>query len=715
MREKGEEKMKKFLVGICVWTVVSLAIQPLDLQAQTVKPDTVILISLPVINMNATTEALATVDTTKDQSAWVEFEKQMSDPEKHPAMEDQLMLVINSQSTSEARLRACKLLALIGTDKSLPVLNNLLCYGLQQREASGSDVAAACMALSVSSEPRACEYLREALKKTSPAQTNACVQLIAALGSQRDTESVELLAPLAVVENSNPVVAVAAIRALGKIHTNAALDAITLSLTENVKTDNLEVLQAGYVSIITHISGSISESEEFYSMVYESVYQSRATPDSIRCAAFLGLIRLDKDGGLERIVSLLKDENSTIKPTAIAAIVGLPANVSSKDFAQIYNDLDVEEQSLLVRALAKRSDPYAQNVVATALRSAEPLVQRAAIESAPQMAFSGDLLAGFTAALLQYPEVKSEIIQALMKFPKDDLVDIGIAHSLRKLDSGKIEASEDSLENARSTLIETLGRRGNPIIIEELYDQFSWADSAHSSQIKGCYQALVRVAQPDDFQDLLVALLTIKDDNTRSDCMVYLSQFASRLDDPTAAVAVLGEVLQTEGITPGQVRSIIPLLVACPTPSALGLLVGLQKNADHAIMDSIVTALASWPNVSAWDSLWSIFETTENVTYREQTLGALVEICIEENSKPDDALMLRYHLLFKNAQKDEEKKGILGALAGAACPAALDLALEQWENEAVRPEASVAILRIAEALKESYPEQAQKALERLGN
>lgn len=688
-----------------------LSLPALSLNAQTMQADTVTSISLPVLEMDETLKALASYDSTTGKAVWAQLENQLGDPQNHPALEETLIRVINSQSTPDARSRACKMLAVVGTDKSTPVLGNLLRYGLKQNI---HDVEIACFALAASSDPQAGEILRKVLAESLEVKSQdpaARVQIINALGTLRDRASVPALAQLAILENSDPQTATAAILALGRISNIEALNAVSEALARNVESPSLGVLNAGYEAIISQADLRRSDTLLFNTTVYQRIRNSKAMPDYIRCSALLGELRADSEAAMQIILSVLRSDDALLKPTAIAAIENLPLKFDSQPFLELFtgNLLSVDDKSLLIRSIAARPDTYAQRIVALGLANPDPLIRRAAIESASQAVTSSAVLKGLVQALVESPDDQAAVAQALLRLPKDDLVDMGLIQLLQEfLGAEPLRGNGPEAQAAKVTLIDALGKRGNPLASAALLLQSSSTDPA---TLKSSYLALIRTATAADLPRLTTTLLAIGDDTLRRSCAVYLAQFIQRMEDQNSAVGVLSETLLKGNLTPAQKATLVTLLSACPTPESLDRIVGLQNESLPALKDAVVSALASWPDSTAWKPLLNVFEASDTPAHRSQALRALLEIQMEENPKATADLALRYAALLKAANSNEEKKMILAALAQAAHPDTLALALSQLDNPAVAADARGAAERIAASLKTTHPEEANKALE----
>ena len=101
-------------------------------------------------------------------------------------------------------------------------------------------------------------------------------------------------------------------------------------------------------------------------------------PVYVRRSALAALIRLDKDGGEERVLSVLRGDDSALRAVAIAAVRTLPSKDASEKFAVELSGLPPEEQVWLIASLAARGDAAARAILGASLISSEAAVRRAA-------------------------------------------------------------------------------------------------------------------------------------------------------------------------------------------------------------------------------------------------------------------------------------------------------------------------------------------------
>src|SRR6185369_8868803 len=124
-----------------------------------------------------------------------------------------LIALLSTNATFEARTFAAKQLGIIGSQKALPALSQLL--------KEGDTTWIACLALTTYPPGKADEALRLGLRFAS---AESRVQILNTLGDRKDVKAVGLLSHHA--GDPDTAVAEAAIAALGKIGDSAAYKAI---------------------------------------------------------------------------------------------------------------------------------------------------------------------------------------------------------------------------------------------------------------------------------------------------------------------------------------------------------------------------------------------------------------------------------------------------------------------------------------------------------
>jgi len=603
-------------------------------------------------------------------------------PAARQELEAGLVRLLAPTATFEARRFACKQLGIIGSNRALPALAELL----KSEETAGI----ACLALTTYPRGKADDSLRAALPA---APGTARIQIINTLGDRRDAKAVRLLAQSAA--DADLAVAKAAVAALGKIGTPAAWKALTSAATAAPAALQTSLTEAT-VRCADGLAGS--GNRKAATSIYEDLL-APSQPAYVRRAALDAVLRLDKARAQRRILEVLHGSDLTLKPVAIANVRALPSRDASEVFAAELPRLQPQEQVWLIDSLAARGDSPACAAIGRSLASPDPTVRRAAIGTLGRIC-GACCVPLFVGALERAPEAEERraVESALI--------------SLRggaQTDSAIVAALEKSAGNPRASLISVLARREGPAANVRLLAEAGQSDPAVA---KAALRALSKTATGEEVTPLLKLLVQTRDAEVRSEAESAAAQAIARLPDPARRSALVRQAL-------GQAQSVesrsalLGLLPGCGDAAALAALRAAADDSDTRVRDAAVRALADWPDASAWDALAGIYRQPANESVRGLALRGLVRLAGEENARPGAALIERYRQLLVGARGDADNRLILGALGGATQPEALELAVTLLDHAGVRAEAEVAVRKIAEAIKVQHPKAAQEALNRL--
>ncbi len=606
-----------------------------------------------------------------------------SQPALRANIETGLDRLIAGDATYEARRFACLQLAVIGSDRSLATLAGLL--------QSGETAGIACYALSALPSAKAVEILRDALPAArGPAQA----QIIEALGARRDDRSVRQLAPLA--RDPDAAVARAAIAALGNIADKPACQALALLRTEGIPAQARAVAEASFTAAEKLAA---SGDRTGAAAIYER-YLPPDQPNDLRRGAFGGLLRLDQDGGERRIRQTLTSRDAVLTPVALAAISHLRSPGASARFAADLPMLPPQEQVWLLLALADRGDAAAHAAIQSQLAATDPAVRGAALAAEARLGDARSVPALCRAlARAETAEERQAVETALTQLRGGPQTDRALLEELKT----------PSLA-ARSYVISALARRGCRDAVSALLAE---ADSPDGATAKAAFQALGRLASADQLPSLLDRLARLRADDVRGDAESAVARLITALPDANRRSEMVCSALARASDLEARC-SLLRLLPACAGSQALEAVKAGCAEANPRLRDAAVRALAEWPDAEAWDALVAEHDRSEDPAHRALCLRALARLAEEQNANVSAELIARYRQLFARAQTGEDRKLVLGALAGAADPDALKLALEQLPNASAHAEAELAVRKIAGAVQRQHPQAAAEALRQLG-
>ncbi len=220
--------------------------------------------------------AIAGYDRSQSRAPLIAVEELIRDAkgnaELRRAIGGALAELLASNATQDARLFAARQLWILGPGDALPVLKPMLL--------DDDAVDLACYALGQDPAPEAGQALREAL---AVADGKARIALANLLGERRDPEAVPALCTIA--NGSDLPAACAAVRALGKIGTEAAADGLVKSLESPEATVRSSAMDASLLCAEALLTGGNRvQAAAMYTQLAGETY-----PAAVRKAANLGL------------------------------------------------------------------------------------------------------------------------------------------------------------------------------------------------------------------------------------------------------------------------------------------------------------------------------------------------------------------------------------------------------------------------------------------
>jgi HEAT repeat protein len=529
--------------------------------------------------------------------------------------------------------------------------------------------------------------LREALPQASGL---ARVQIINTQGDRRDAGAVPLLTPFTL--DPDTLTAEAALAALGKIASKPARTAL-----ESIRTAQSGQQPAAQNALLTLADHWATENPAGAREVYTSLLGAEQ-PAYARRAAFAGLLRLDRDAGLKRVQETLAGADAILKPVAISAIRQLKGGGVSATFAGLLGQLEPAAQGWLIEALADRNDAAARTAIEGATTSAEAEVRFAAIKALGRIGSAVNVPALVQAlGRATATEEVAATDNALATLPGGQETDIALLVQLKLA----------TPENA-PRLITLLGKRQSRSALPALLEA---TDSPQPAVARAAYRALGRMAQPEDLPVLLTRLTKATTPEGREEAENAIALAARKIETPDRRAEPLLAALQ-QATTPAVRASLVRLLPMAGGSKALAAVSAARQETNVEVQEAAVRALADWPDAAAWTSLLGIYQTPPSEAWRALAVQALVRLAGEESAQPTPALVERYRQLFGGAKNDADRKLILGGLAGINHLEALQLAIAQLDNPGTKAEASLAVKRIATALKAKEPAAAE-ALKKL--
>jgi len=585
--------------------------------------------------------------------------------------EAKLIAVLESDAGWLEKQAACRDLCRIGTVKSVSALAALL------PDETLSHVARS--ALETMPYPEAGEALRDALTKTR-GRTRAGV--ITSIGARRDAGAVPHLVPL--LNDPDIDAARAAARALGRIATPEASRALHESLNtapESVRPTVAEGLLAAGERLVQDGRRDVA------ARIYEDLLAAR-WPMHIRMGAFRGLAYAQPDRAPTRLIEALGGDVPLFRDMA-AQIIGETAGAdSTKRFAAALPRLPLDGQAALLRGLADRNDPTARPAVAEAVNSPSKLVKIAAIKALETIGRDADV------------SVLAELLES------DDL-DIAYAakESLTKMQAQDVNPAicaivPDVSPALRAQLLGLLLTRNAeqavPMAVKSLHDE----------------DAAVRIAA--------LRTLSLLGGSEHASAVLEVVEKAADSAERTAAERALYAICSRHGedalppvldaVHDADPESHVILLRALGRiggAEALDPVLAALNDSNEQITDEAVHVLSDWPTLDAAPHLLE-FSRSDTLTRHVLGLRGYVRLARIEPSTEKKTRMLTTAINL--AKRPEEKKLVIAAWGELPTEESLSVLVPLLDDDAVRDEAALAVIKVASNVGEKSRTRALDAL-----
>jgi len=593
--------------------------------------------------------------------------KHRKSPESRAVCEEELLFFLDSNATLEAKMEACRHLRIIGSEKSVPVLEKKLL----KKETTDMARYALEKIPGISAE----KALLNALSKTLG---EIRLGIISSLAQRKVADAVTPFGML--IHGSDVESALAAVTALGGIATPDAVEVLveTLSAAKgNIKAQTASSLLKCAEKV------QPQEHQEKAVEIYEALL-SADIPASLRRAAVRGKILT---GGAKAgliVLDILKSGDKEMYTPAIGMISDDFDDSSLKAVCDILPELPKENQAQLLMVLSRFQRPEVLSVVKEAVKSQEKRVRIAALAALCSLG-DASMVSFFSLYAAESTGVEQSTARNSLWNLKGEGVDQAILDGLEK-------NTDPQLRNELIRCIEERRiKEGQPVL-------FTVIRNAESENRIQAMKALKVLAELSDLSRLINIMLEAKTEREQDELTVTIAAVAGKNREQynrgAAVVAMLPEAKDVRGRaalyrTLGKIGDDSTLIVL-----RLAL---AEKNED--IRNAAIRALSEWPTLTARDDVFRIAKVSDNPTHQVLTLRAYIRMVGMEEFRLPQAAVESIKAALKIARRSEEKKAVLGMLPRFACREALELAESLLEDKDVMSEAQAAVNMIKERLE----------------
>ncbi len=602
-------------------------------------------------------------------------------PEQRKYIELQLAELL-AEATLESKSFICRQLWFIGTADSVPAIARLL------MDEETADIA--CYAIGQNPSEEAGKALREALNKVSP---KVQIRIINLLGDRVDKQSVEAIGKL--VFGAKREVSEAAAAALGKI---GGAQAIQLLVETRAKGDS-ELRFAATDAYLRCAEDLMFEGEtKQATVIYKELAGNDETP-IIRSAAIKGLADIGGQDIVPLVISALRDENRMVRTTARSCVRTMEGSGVTEQIAGELSKTSPDEQMLLIGALADRGDAAALPAITAAAKSTNPEVRKAVLQAVGKLgdaSFVGYLVKAATESTSS--EEKSMAVNSLTLLRGS------------RVDDTIVQSMQNSEASVRRQLIQVLAERDAVDAVPVL---FAEAVNPDRKVHQAAFKALGRLADEEHLPSLIKLLVKLEDDSSHREAERAVVAVSRKINQPSRqADAVLAGLRGEKRVA---VRcSLLRALGGIANSKALRTLEAASKEANPAVQDTSVRALAKWPNAAAAEVLLEIYCNTKSQIHRLLALRGFVRLLsLPVQGRTAEKTLELCRRAMQQARSSAEQKLVLSGLSNVSDPGALEMVEPFLQVEEVRGEAATATIKIAGTIMDTHGERAKTAMNKL--
>ncbi|MCY2995578.1 MAG: HEAT repeat domain-containing protein [Planctomycetota bacterium] len=587
--------------------------------------------------------------------------------------------VLKSDAPLEQKAAACRDLARVGDKDCVPVLAGML----------GDEKLShmARYALEPIPDKSVDEALRAVLDKLNGKILSGVIRSI---GVRRDSAAVELLAKQ-LGNRDGEVVRTTAIT-LGRIGT-AAADKTLLEALKHAQGDDVARICDGLLGCGANLvaEGKQGAAKDIYDgMLVQNL------PVRIRAAALRGVVLCDPSNRMKLLTSMLHDQELCVFAMALRGAVEMK---------------DQQVTDVLVAEVAKLSADRVIPVVSVLGQRAD----KAALPTLLEMTKKGDLAVRVEAIQAVAEIGDASAVPALVELikEKDDKINRPAATALAGLPGPKVDSAIVAiLEKPDPTLgIKMFEIAGQRRIAQALPAMVKGMSDADLSVRTVAVRSYGEVAGPSGIPLLVDLLVKSTDDRELAAYEKVLGPLSAIASDKDACATTLVNALAKA--RPTVKAALLRTLQAVGGAGALKAVRGAVDDADKDVHAVAIRVISEWKSAEAAPVLLELAKHSDQQVDRILVLRGYLGIATQKDvSAPERLAICRAAAPL--VQRAEEKRMLLGAIAGLANAEALDLIVLYVDDPAVKREAVATVMSLAEKRpKKQYTGVAKSALEKV--
>jgi HEAT repeat protein len=532
------------------------------------------------------------------------------------------------------------------------------------------------------------QALADALKQAKePAKRLALIQ---ALAQRRSSKVAPIL--MQQLQADDTSVVVAALNGLGEVGDQQTLSALAKQRVP-------EAAKAAKARATLHVASRLAEGGRFAAAEPTLArLHTKGPTAAIRAAALKQRLLHGTPHAGQLYTRAIQGNDPALQKAAIQAARHAAGSDVTRAVMGLLDTVPPLMQQRLLHVLAERADPVSESAITALIDAQSPddmAVQQAAVRALAA-------LNTVSVAETLLPLVRSDN-STFAQTARDALAGMNDADVVSMLHR-RVKAGEPQ---QRNTAMIVLDQRGERVALKHLFRALSSDEPAlqHTAQ-----RLLVKQARPNQIKRLLGRLG--EDESPRTEA-VLIRAIRSALRHANRPGAYEAPMLTAyAGLAAGQKAALLPAFHQLGSEAALKRVTEALGSDHEKLQKAAIATLGNWANLQAAQPLLDQIQADTNAIAASNALPRLANLVRGAVAAPawKRARLLKRALAM--ADDAGTQKALLSALGTVADPQALALAQQYLGKQAVRQEAGLALLQIAEQLY-FVPERTEATINQL--
>lgn len=573
----------------------------------------------------------------------------------------ELIAVLKSNASREAKAGACKQLARVGTKEAVPVLAALL--GDEQL----ADMAR--YALESLPDPAVDEAFRAGMASL---KGRPLVGVICSIGARRDTKASPLLAKR--LQDADSDVAQAAARSLGRLGTAEAAKALQGALAGTTGAQQIAICEGLFRSA----AALAAQGQPQQAIAIYDRLRALPGPQQVRAGATVAAILTRQKDGVPLLAQQLRNPDYVLFAAAMRAALQLPGTEVTPVLTGALGQLSDDRQIAVILVLGKRGDPAAVAAIAARAKTAAKPVRLAAIRALGEL--------GQAAAL---PVLRESLADADSELAKAALESMAVLPG-REVDAAVMGMLTSGDGKRRLAALELVGRRRMTSAVPALLAAAAETDAQVRS---AAMRRLGELGGPAELSTLLGMLARGDKPEDLAATEEAILGVLAHLEDPESQADRLAALLAQS--PPAQKESLLRILGAVRGAKALKSVRAAVADSSREVQATALRVLGAWKTPDVVPELLAVAQSVGNPNHRMLALHAYLGWAGRADQPAAQRLAI-CRQAGQLVQRVEEKRLLLSALGSVDSPEAMALIVPHLSDKAIKAEAAAAAVAVAE-------------------